>query len=147
MIFFKCYMLVKIIFFLFLISIYQNNKKILKKNINLKFLKKIKNFKKYSRNALPNVDFKKSQPYPQFSDLPRSKAQVSGFDRVTRSPRSIFLKSKRHRFIKKKQKSTDCDRVFDQVLPSQLGFSFLYFFFNPVRFQPLVDLSGRVSKL
>ena len=54
---------------------------------------------------------------------------------------NFFLKkSKRRRFSKKK--STGCNRVFDRVNPlGHTGFFFLYFFFNPARFQPLV---GRV---
>ena len=48
----------------------------------------------------------------------RFKTQVPGFDRVTGSSgSSFFKKSKRRRFSKKKQKSTDCNPVFDQVLP------------------------------
>jgi hypothetical protein len=68
-----------------------------------------------------------------------------GFDRVSGHPGQFFFKKKlkRHRFSKKnkkqKQKSTGCNRVFDRVTP---GFSFLYFFFNPARFQPRVSRAG-----
>jgi hypothetical protein len=63
----------------------------------------------------------------------------------------FFLKkSKRRRFSKKK--STGCNRVFDRVNPlGHTGFFFLYFFFNPARFQPLVGrvpgLSARLSRV
>jgi hypothetical protein len=42
--------------------------------------------------------------------------------------------------IKKKQKSTGCNRVFDRVLPGHRvnppGHDFFYFFINPAWFQP-----------
>jgi hypothetical protein len=45
---------------------------------------------------------------------------------------------------KKKQKSTGATGFFIGFLSGHTGFSFLYFFFNPARFQPRVDPSGRV---
>jgi len=77
----------------------------------------------------------------------RLKTQVPGFDRVTRVNFNFFKKSKRRCFSKKKQKSTGCNWVFDQVLPGQMGrrvtpgFNFLYCFLNLVQFQSRV---GRV---
>jgi hypothetical protein len=56
--------------------------------------------------------------------LTRPKAQVPGFDQVIGSPESIliFLKNQNDVvLVKKKQKSTGCNRVFDQVFPGQLG--------------------------
>jgi hypothetical protein len=53
--------------------------------------------------------------------------------------------------IKKKQKSTGCNRVFDRVLPGQPGrqvtpgHGLCYFFINPARFQPRVGLPGRAG--
>jgi hypothetical protein len=78
------------------------------------------------------------------------QTRVSGFDRIIGLSGLIFFKLKWCRFSKK-QKSTGCNWVFDRVTP---GFSFSYFFFNPVRFQPRVNRvpsrpvrPGQVSKL
>jgi hypothetical protein len=75
----------------------------------------------------------------------RLKAQVPGFDRVTRV-NSIFKKNQNDVVLvkKQKQKSTGCNWIFDQVLPGQMGrwvtpdFNFLYFFLNLVQFQPRI---------
>jgi hypothetical protein len=82
-----------------------------------------------------------------FLDSARFKAWVLGFDRVTGSPKSIFLNQNDVVLVKKKQKSIDCNRVFDRILPGQPGrqvnpssqpgyteFFIFLFFFNPVRF-------------
>jgi hypothetical protein len=56
---------------------------------------------------------KKPHLLAEFENSVRSKTRVSGFDRVNSD---FFKKSKRHRFSKKKKKSTGCNRVFDRVL-------------------------------
>jgi hypothetical protein len=71
----------------------------------------------------------------------------SGFWPGYRSPKSIFLNQNDVVLVKKKQKSIDCNRVFDRILPGQPGrqvnpssqpgyteFFIFLFFFNPVRF-------------
>jgi hypothetical protein len=79
------------------------------------------------------------------------KIQVLGFDWVTRINSDFFKKSKQHHFSKKKKKLMGYNRVFDQVLPSQLGrrvtpgFDFLYFFLNLARFQLQINPSGRAG--
>jgi hypothetical protein len=66
----------------------------------------------------------------------------SSVDRVTGSPRSIlFFNPNDVILVKKKQKSTGRNRIFDRVTS---GFSFPYFYFNPARFQPRVgQVPGR----
>ena len=70
----------------------------------------------------------------------------------------VFLKNQNEVIlIKKKQKLTGYNRVFDRVLPGHVGrrvtsgFDFFYFFLNPARFQPRIlsrpAKPGRVSKL
>jgi hypothetical protein len=77
--------------------------------------------------------------------LTRLKVWVSGFDPVFGL--ILFFLNQNDVVLVKKQKSTGCNRVFDLVLPSQLGFFFPYFFFNPDWFQPRIGPPGRVLKL
>jgi hypothetical protein len=58
---------------------------------------------------------------------------------------SQFFLNQNDAVLVKKTKVNGCNQVFDRVLPGhrvnppgQQGFSFLYFFFNPIRFQSLV---------
>ena len=56
----------------------------------------------------------------------------------------FFLNQNDVVLVKKKKKSTGCNRVFDRVLPGQpgtSGFFFPYFFFIPARFQPRIGRS------
>jgi hypothetical protein len=77
--------------------------------------------------------------------------QGPGFRVLTGLPGSISIFFKNQNDIilvlKKKQKSTGCNRVFDQVLSGHQvnqvtpGFDFPYFFLNQTQFQPQI---GRV---
>ena len=94
-------MLVKIIFFLFLISIYQNNKKILKKNINLKFLKKSKILKNIVETHSQMLILKKVNHIHSFQTCLDPKPRFRVLTESLGHPGQFFFKSKRHRFIKK----------------------------------------------
>ena len=75
----------------------------------------------------------------------RSKARVSGFDRVSRI--NFFSKHQNDVILFKKQKSTGCNRVFDRVLPGSTGSAgfFLFLFFLQLDPVSATDRSGRGS--
>jgi len=77
--------------------------------------------------------------------LAQFKTGVPGFDRVARV-NSIFFKNQNDVVLVKKKKTG-----YNWVLSGQpdhqvtLGFDFLYFFLNPIRFQLQVDPPGRTG--